>query len=94
LGILSSIALEELISSEQLIRKHLIENSEPEQAPKPASSPQKHPLLIPGNENVLQRKLDLWNRFQLAHGVMPSLARALVSLGIVGGTIYGGIIGI
>lgn len=94
MGILSSVALEELISSEQLIHKFFIENSEPEQAPKPASSPKKYPLLIPGNENVLQRKLDLWNRFQLAHGVMPSLARALVSLGIVGGTIYGGVIGI
>ena len=94
MGTLSSVALEELIRSEQLIRKNLSENSQPEQAPSPASSPQKYPLLIPGNENVLQRKLDLWNRFQLAHGIVPSLARALVSLGIVGGTIYGGIIGI
>jgi Zn-dependent protease with chaperone function len=94
MGTLRCVALEDLIRTEQLIRKHFSEQSQPEQAPTPASSPQKYPLLIPGNENVLQRKLDLWNRFQLAHGVMPSLARVLVSLGIVGGTIYGGIVGI
>ena len=43
------------------------------------------------NLYVLQRKLDLWNRFQLAHGVGPTLMRVMVSVGIVGSTIYIGL---
>ena len=48
---------------------------------------------MPGQEHVLQRKLDLWNRFQLAHGAGPTLLRLVVALGIVGGTIYSGVLG-
>jgi len=94
LNALESITLDEMIQTEAMLRKHLADNTTPEAAPTAGSCPTQYPLLIPGNENVLQRKLDLWNRFQLAHGIFPTLTRLLISLGIVGGTIYGGLSGI
>jgi len=94
LGLISSAALEELIKVEQEIAAHLSESSEIAEAPEAVKTCETgYPILLPGNENVLQRKLDLWNRFQLAHGFMPTLARLVVSLGIVGGTIFSGFIG-
>ena len=53
--------------------------------------PSDYPLLLPGNEHQLQQKLDVWNRFQLAHGTFPTLARLVVAIGIVGGALYSGI---
>lgn len=94
LGILQNVTLEELIKTESVLHKHLINETTPGVAPAAGLCPKEYPLLIPGNENVLQRKLDLWNRFQLAHGFFPTLSRLLISLGIVGGTIYGGLIGL
>lgn len=90
LSIICDAALDELICTEVMLRKCLTDNTTPEAAPEPGASPSKYPLLIPGNENVLQRKLDLWNRFQLAHGFFPTLLRLLISMSIVGGTIFGG----
>lgn len=94
LGILQNVTLDELIKTEAALYKHLVDETTPEVAPAAGQCPEEYPLLIPGNENVLQRKLDLWNRFQLAHGVFPTLSRLLISLGIVGGTIYGGLTGL
>ena len=94
LGVLQNATLDELIKTEAALHKHLLDETKPEAAPAAGQCPAKYPLLIPGNENVLQRKLDLWNRFQLAHGVLPTLSRLLVSLGIVGGTIFGGLAGL
>jgi len=91
LGILQTSALEALIKTETELSKHITENTQPGDAPTPGLCPDHYPILLPGNESELQRKLDLWNRFQLAHGVGPTLLRLIVSLGIVGGTIYGGV---
>jgi Zn-dependent protease with chaperone function len=93
LGLLRSYTLEELIKSEALVEKHFKDNSIPEQAPSAGDTPAEYPVLLPGSEHVLQRKLDLWNRFQLAHGVIPSALRLVVSLSIVGGTIIYGLTG-
>lgn len=90
LNMIKVIALEELIHGEELIREHLQKQTPIDAAPSAGACPQQYPLLMPGDENTLQRKLDLWNRFQLAHGFMPATARLIVSLGIVGGTIVGG----
>ncbi len=94
LDLLQSTTLEELITTESALGQHLRENSRPDAAPAPGTTPTEYPLLSPGEESELQQKLDLWNRFQLAHGFGPTLLRLLVSLGIVGGTIYGGIVNI
>ena len=94
LGLVSSTTLEELITVEQELGKYLHGSTSVAQAPEAVTPCEDgYPILLPGNENVLQRKLDVWNRFQLAHGFMPTLARLVVSLGIVGGTIFSGLIG-
>jgi len=90
-GVLHSELLEDLLEKETMLKKHFTEGTAPGPAPKPGQSPEGYPVLLDGDEYVLQKKLDLWNRFQLAQGVVPSLLRTLVSLGIVGGTIYAGL---
>ncbi len=82
--------LEQLIGTEQLVMNILAGNAEVEVTPTPSRCPAQYPLLMPGDEHVLQRKLDLWNRFQLAQGIFPSAARLVVSIGIVGGTLVAG----
>ena len=96
LGIIHSVTLEELIKTEFIVREFSEHGKMPdeEHVLDKGKCPSEYPVLLPGSENVLQRKLDLWNRFQLAHGFMPTLARLIVALGIVGGTIYGGYIGL
>jgi len=91
---LSEFALQELIKTEQMLALQLNESSETpiDAAPMPAVLPTQYPILLPGQEHVLQRKLDLWNRFQLAQGVLPSTGRLVVAASIVGGTIYAGLV--
>lgn len=91
LGVLKSLALEELINTEALLRDHLNQNTPLDNAPACGEVPSDYPLLLPGNEHQLQQKLDVWNRFQLAHGTFPTLARLVVAIGIVGGALYSGI---
>lgn len=91
LGAISNILQEDLILIEARLRNE--RNPEDwEDAPTPGSCPESYPVLLPGNEHVLQKKLDLWNRFQLAQGVFPTTARLVVSIAIVGGTIFAGLI--
>lgn len=91
LGLVQAATLEELIKAESILSTHIEDKTAPEAAPQPGSYPAGYPTLRRGEEHVLQRKLDLWNRFQLAHGVGPSVFRFLVSIGIVGGTVFSGI---
>ena len=101
LSLVRSSALETLISSEKEVEiyafkddiDHNEEINDVKAAPNAAIVPSDYPILLPGAEHVLQTKLDLWNRFQLAHGIGPTLLRLIISLGIVGGTIYSGYIG-
>lgn len=93
LNFINSLALEELIESEATLFSHIKNSTRPEQAPTPANVPSQYPTLLVGHEYVLERKLDLWNRFQLAHGFFPTLSRFLVSGSIVGGTVIFGLFG-
>jgi Zn-dependent protease with chaperone function len=92
---LSYLSLEELIQAEKQLG-HLLSQPTTEEkgfaapAPAPSSVPANYPVLMPGQENVLQRKLDLWNRFQLAQGTLPTVARLVVATAVVGGTIFAG----
>ncbi|MBL1432655.1 MAG: M48 family metalloprotease [Gammaproteobacteria bacterium] len=94
LQVLAEVTLEELINTEESLRRHLLKSTLPGDAPQLAVVPSQYPILLPGNENELQRKLGFWDSFQLAHGFVPSACRLTVSLTIVGGTIYGGYLGI
>lgn len=89
-----ALALEELINTETKLRAHILEQATLDPAPPTAICPSDYPTLLPGQGHTLQHKLDLWNRFQLAHGIGPTLLRLGVSLGVVGGTMYGGFFGL
>nr|WP_086940375.1 M48 family metallopeptidase [Thaumasiovibrio occultus] len=90
--IINQVLLNDLVTTEAKLSSHFVANNPIEAAPDTFSCPAQYPLLLPGSEHVLQGKLDLWNRFQLAQGVMPSTARLLIAGGIVGGTIYMGVL--
>ncbi|WP_299263556.1 M48 family metallopeptidase [uncultured Psychrosphaera sp.] len=92
LGAIKSATLEELIISEDKVAQQLLCSIELDAAPIAGNSPTEYPTLLIGDEHKLQRKLDLWNRFQLAHGFFPSTLRLIVSLGVVAGTVYIGLI--
>ena len=92
LGAAADLLLEELIDTEEKLRKTVTHSAQLGQVPKGGVVPASYPTLLPGQEHTLQRKLDFWNRFQLAQGFTPTLLRLIVSLGIVGGTLYGSII--
>jgi len=92
LGALHNIFLEDLLESEATLKTHFQKGSTPPAAPGSGKCAEDYPTLLSGEEYVLQKKLDLWNRFQLAHGLIPSLLRTIVAVTIVGGTIYAGLI--
>ena len=96
LGAIQQQVLETLIDTESQIHKFLREDNQ-RMSTLPLELleiPDDYPVLLPGDEHELQRKLDLWNRFQLAHGFFPALGRFVVSMSLVGGTIYLGFIGV
>ncbi|WP_409432126.1 M48 family metallopeptidase [Litorimonas sp. RW-G-Af-16] len=94
LSLLHNLFLKELLQSEATLKAHHLAGTTPEPAPKAGKCVTDYPTLLSGDEYVLQKKLDLWNRFQLAHGLGPSLVRTLVAVTIVGGTIYAGFVGL
>jgi len=91
LNILHNVLLAELLTQEKSLIKGYQAGADIGAAPVSGRVPEGYPVLLDGDEYNLQKKLDLWNRFQLAHGFFPSFLRTLVSLGIVGGTVYAGL---
>jgi len=92
LSVLRSVLLEYLLEKEMSLKAHHLAGTTPDPAPATiGKSPSGYPILLDGDEYVLQKKLDLWNRFQLAHGAVPTVLRTLVSIGVVGGTIFIGL---
>ena len=55
----------------------------PGAAPDATTVPEKYPVLVPGNERPRKTKLDLWDRFHVADGLVPTLARLTVACGII-----------
>jgi Zn-dependent protease with chaperone function len=53
-------------------------------APAASVVPASYPVFLPGAERKRQRKLGLWDRFQVADGLFATLARLAVAGGIVG----------
>jgi Zn-dependent protease with chaperone function len=60
-------------------------------APALAQGPSEYRVLPPGQEREVQTKLPLWERFYVADGLFPSIARTVIALAIVGATLYGGL---
>lgn len=83
LGALETATLEALLEAEAHVAEAFREQRDPGPAPEPARVPSRYTTRCPGTERERQRRLGLWDRFVTADGLVPSLARLAVALGIV-----------
>jgi Zn-dependent protease with chaperone function len=94
LGKLREAALEQLLVSETRVATYYRAGQASEDAPAPPVSPTGYPVLVRGAERKLQTKLGWWARFQNSIGVVPTMARLAVSLGIIGSVLgFSGTVG-
>ncbi|HEU5138242.1 MAG TPA: M48 family metallopeptidase [Steroidobacteraceae bacterium] len=84
---LRDAALEQLLLVEGQVAKFARENLKPADAPPPSVAPKQYSTLLPGKERPRQKRLDWWDRFQTADGIVATIARSAVALGIVGSVI-------
>ena len=84
LGHLRHVALTRLLEGEARVAELLRTDEPAERAPEPSSVPAPFETLVPGTERQLQKRLGLWDRFQVADGFFPALTRLLVAGCIVG----------
>ncbi len=91
---LHDAALEQLLLTETALAEHVRASTLPDQAPQPSTVPAEYDLLLPGAERTRPRSLSWWQRFQLADGLIPAVARFAVAAGIVATVLgFGGGIG-
>jgi hypothetical protein len=83
LSALRQAALEQLLLVEGQVARFVREKMQPNAAPAATVVPSQYPLLVPGSERPRQKKLDLWDRFHVADGLVPTLARLTVACGII-----------
>jgi len=87
LSALSSAALDELVRAEEEVAR-LVRSGEPApEAPEAPRVPARYDVLLPGRERQRQTRLGWWDRFQVADGFLPGLARFAVAAAIVGGVL-------
>src|SRR6185503_8575085 len=91
---LRGAAVEQLLLSEAEIAKHLREGTTPSDAPAPSTMPGKYAVLLTGKERERDSTLNWWERFQVADGVVPAVARVAVAATIVAAVLgFGGTVG-
>ncbi|PJZ53779.1 M48 family metallopeptidase [Leptospira adleri] len=92
LGALSALkhaSLERLLIAESKVAEKIRNGrSKLEPAPKPSQVVSEYSTLTPGKERELQKRLDLWDRFQTADGLVPGILRFTVATGILGAALY------
>jgi Zn-dependent protease with chaperone function len=84
---LRQAALEQLLLAEAQVARFVRAKMTPAAAPEATKVPDKYPVLVPGGERPRQTKLDLWDRFHVADGLAPTLARLTVACGIIAGVL-------
>jgi Zn-dependent protease with chaperone function len=92
LSLLRDAALEQLLLAESQVAKiaqTVVEKPKvkPTEAPPASKLPAEYRTLLPGKERPRQKRLDWWDRFQTADGVVPAIARSGVAMTVVGGVI-------
>ncbi len=91
---LHDAALEELLLTEVAMAEHTRASTSPVPAPRPSTVPAEYDLLLPGADRPRLNRLSWWQRFQLADGIVPAVARFAVAGGIVGIVLgFGGVVG-
>ncbi|MDH5675541.1 MAG: M48 family metallopeptidase [Myxococcales bacterium] len=68
-----------LIEGEAYVAECYLRGVEPDQAPPPARTPASYKAVLPDGGRERQTKLGIWDRFQTAQGLMPSIARFAVA---------------
>jgi Zn-dependent protease with chaperone function len=84
LGALRRAALEQLLLTETQVAKFARDGVAVADAPPASTLPAQYLTLLPGTERQRQTRLDWWDRFQTATGLLPAIARLVVAGGIVG----------
>jgi hypothetical protein len=88
-------ALEKLLVTEAAIANHIRLGTKPEPAPGPSRVPAKYAVLLEGQERERATTLNVWQRFQIADGAVPTVARVLAAATIVAAVLgFGGNVGI
>ena len=94
LGMLRECALDQLLAAEAQVARSVADGTDPGDAPPPSRVPDQYPVILPGGERELQRKLTVWKRFQTADGVVAATARFVVAASIIGAMLgFGGHVG-
>jgi Zn-dependent protease with chaperone function len=75
--------LDQLLTVEAQVGRFIRARLKLGDAPPPSQVPKDYRLLLPGTERP-RKALDWWDRFQTAGGTLPTLARILVAIAIVG----------
>lgn len=83
-------ALELLLESEEKVKRAFLNNTVIEPVSNVLKVPVEYDTLVPGTEREIQQKLGLWDRFFVGDGLIPSLAKLIVSGGILFAAIYYG----
>ena len=83
LSALRQASLEQLLLAEAQVARFVRDKMTPAAAPEATKAPEKYPVLVPGSERPRKTKLDLWDRFHVADGLVATLARLTVATGII-----------
>lgn len=83
LSALRQASLEQLLLAEAQVARFVRDKMPPGAAPDATQFPEKYPVLVPGSERPRKTRLDLWDRFHVADGLVPTLARLTVACGII-----------
>lgn len=83
-------ALEELITTEEKLASAYQTSTNPGAVPSVSSVSYSYPSLLNGNESKVELKLNLWDRFYSADGLIPTIARFSVAASIIGVALFAG----
>ncbi len=82
-GALRRVALDELLATEAMLARHVLEQGPAYAAPAPSVLPEDYATLPLGEARQPEDKLDWWARFQTADGKVAAAGRLLVAGAIV-----------
>ena len=91
---LRSAALEQLLVTEAAVVGYSTAGTAPASAPSPSRIPATYDVLLAGKERERKSTLNWWQRFQIADGVVPTVARVAAAAAIVAGVLgFGATVG-
>ena len=71
-------------TEEMLAQAYINKTTLDQKAPSASVFPKEYKTLLPGQERQRQTKLDWWDSFQTATGILPAIMRTTIALTIIG----------